>query len=116
MFELEINDFFTYTGIGPLESNCTDVLEIQSGENPEPLLNVCGERANLPVVSSTSGVLRVTVRTASKNMFPKRGVLVRYSALSCPEKPLPPRDGYLVHHNERYIVSKIGLRFEFENL
>jgi hypothetical protein len=53
------------------------------------------------MVHSKSGLLRVTVRTASKTLFPKRGVMLRYTAFSCPDKPPPPRDGYLVHHNER---------------
>ncbi|KAF4523351.1 hypothetical protein B566_EDAN005505 [Ephemera danica] len=101
---LEVVDL-SLRGIGPMENNCTDVLEVRApGGNPEAaqilLLSVCGERSNLPVVRTTTGPLRITARTASKTLFPKRGVLLRYMPLSCPPPPTAPKDGYLVYSNE----------------
>ncbi|XP_068083513.1 uncharacterized protein [Anabrus simplex] len=86
-------------GIGPREVNCTDHLTVV--ENDRTVLSTCGDEADLIQILSESNTLEVTITTASKKMFPKRGVLAHYKAIGCVH-PSPPHDGYVIYRNETF--------------
>lgn len=63
-------------GIGPLERNCLDWLIVS--EHGVDLLATCGDDVGTTVVRSIGPELNVTLTTASKRLFPKRGLLFHY--------------------------------------
>jgi hypothetical protein len=67
---------FCVSDIGPMETECTDLLTVSEGDRQR--LSLCGEREETIVIESEGAALDVSVFITSKTIFPKRGVLFQY--------------------------------------
>ncbi|XP_055851826.1 uncharacterized protein LOC129916074 isoform X2 [Episyrphus balteatus] len=68
---------------------CKDFLQIDDFGTNTTLFNSCVEAVQPVGVMSTSNWVKIIVKTTSKFAFPKRGVLLHYTADSCVNPPLP---------------------------
>ncbi|XP_055905213.1 uncharacterized protein LOC129940771 isoform X2 [Eupeodes corollae] len=68
---------------------CKDFLQIDDFGANTTLFNSCTEAVQPIGVISSSNWVKIIVKTTSKFAFPKRGVLLHYTADSCVNPPLP---------------------------
>ncbi|KAG4073530.1 hypothetical protein HA402_000754 [Bradysia odoriphaga] len=78
---------------------CKDFIQIFDLEIGRTLFNSCSEYARPIQVLSDSNHIMISVNTTSKVAYPKRGVLLHYTALGC-LTPSAPLHGRLVHKSE----------------
>ncbi|KAJ6633172.1 CUB and sushi domain-containing protein 1 [Pseudolycoriella hygida] len=78
---------------------CKDFIQIFDLEIGRMLFNSCSEHARPIQVLSDSNHISISVNTTSKVAYPKRGVLLHYTALGC-LTPSAPLHGRLVHKSE----------------
>lgn len=70
---------------------CRDYIEITDLDTNQTLFSSCTESTRPVVVVSVREKVEVKVRTTTKVAYPKRGVLIHYSALGCElPSPIPP--------------------------
>ncbi|XP_053691922.1 uncharacterized protein LOC128740407 [Sabethes cyaneus] len=82
---------------------CRDYVEIRDLNMNRTLFSSCAESTRPIEVISLQERLEVNVRTTTKVAYPKRGVLIHYSALGC-ELPTPtPPHMTLVRRSERRV-------------
>ncbi|XP_058840767.1 uncharacterized protein LOC131696234 [Topomyia yanbarensis] len=82
---------------------CRDYVEIRDLATNQTLFSSCSESTRPIEVISLQERVEVNVRTATKVAYPKRGVLIHYSALGC-ELPSPtPPHMTLVRRSERRV-------------
>ncbi|XP_055547690.1 uncharacterized protein LOC129731601 [Wyeomyia smithii] len=86
-----------------IDEPCRDYIEIRDLNTNQTLFSSCSESTRPIEVISLQERLEVNVRTTTKVAYPKRGVLIHYSALGC-ELPTPtPPHMTLVRRSERRV-------------